>query len=249
MQNNLIVIIGSLRGGLSSFRSTIKAVPGTYALLVAKDADHPYWYKHARYDWSFQDPSNWDTAFDDFGLTWRTCSDVPNQWLGPSAGQPGSAGILLWCRRALESLVSNLAYDNLVILRSDCLWASLLPDGSDSILVPDGEHYGGITDRTTIIPWGLLPDYFSAIRRLWEDSTLKDDLLPLAPLNLERFLAYSLRKLPLKFFPWNTVCIRALGDSTRWAKGVWCPRLQKVIKYQSEYNTVCRNYGDDWRPL
>ncbi len=94
---------------------------------------------------------------------WRTILKVGDQWLGGIRGEgehPGSAGILLFFRwfllRCLQQGMLLQAYDRFVITRSDFFYEvmhpplSLLP--SSFIWIPDGEGWGGVTDRHIIVP-------------------------------------------------------------------------------------------------
>lgn len=94
---------------------------------------------------------------------WRAILKVGDQWLGGIRGEgehPGSAGILLFFRwfllRHLQQGMLLQAYDRFVVTRSDYYYEvmhpplSLLP--ADYIWIPDGEGWGGVTDRHIIVP-------------------------------------------------------------------------------------------------
>ena len=262
MSRDLIVIIGNLRGGKDAFRSTMAACKGSgdnlLALVVPQEQSHThhYWFRGATNSMLFTEPSDWEWTMDEYGTGWRKLSHLKSNWLGPCAGQQGSAGILLWCRRRLSDCVPAImkkGYDRMIVTRSDQLWADYIPeDTGDGLTVPNGEWYGGITDRLHIVSAKWVPEYLSAIRDIWDRP---ETVMPILArhadtINIEKALFHLLWRIPLYRIPYRTVCIKEPEDNNRWwSDCLPCDRLKKVVKYSSEYKLVCENYGEDWQPI
>jgi hypothetical protein len=93
---------------------------------------------------------------------WRHILQVKGEWLGGIASpnaQVGSAAILIYFRWLLlhqlvtEDMISQ--YDRFIVTRSDFFWPCPHPPLSllsqKYIWFPDGEFYGGLTDRHVVV--------------------------------------------------------------------------------------------------
>jgi hypothetical protein len=160
-------------------------------------------------------------------------------------------------------------YDRFVVTRSDFIWPCPHPPLSildrRSIWIPDGEQYGGFTDRHLVVSredaasvLGLIDDILLRPDELYEEMKHRSDWNP------ERFLALHLARKGLlarvKLFPYVMYSARGTRDTpSTWTPGRFEPSVRHVVKYPSEfrsaraYATTIRTREDwekgDWRRL
>lgn len=219
--------------------------------------DNPFW-NHAKYRWTTPRYDDWGVAFDDAQAAlgsrenWRVLLDVKEQWLGGVKGNgshPGSAGILMYFRlfllRCLQ--VENIfnRYKRVIVTRSDFMWDTPHPAlellDPDSIWIPDGEGYGGFTDRHAVLSQANHEDYLGILRPvLTSPSRTKQDMSGRSDWNLEKFIFHSLARTGAKvrLFPYPAFTVREWGGSTSWSKGKWNFKLGCYVKYPSELREV-----------
>ncbi len=224
------------------------------------DYANPFW-QHARYRWTGPEYDDFGDGFDiaqhhlaggklPISFNWRDILQIKDQWLGGIKGQeahPGSAGILIYFRwLLLHNLMSDgllHKYDRFIITRSDFLWTCPHPPLSTlpptEIWFPDGEGYGGLTDRHHVVSSQDLPYVINLI----DDVVLRpDDLMtrmaPRGDWNLESYIYFHLEQQDLlgrtRVFPQVMFSVRGQQDSTRWAAGKWDEDLGVFVKYESE---------------
>ncbi len=262
MRNSvLVVVLAETRAHehtFALFRSNLLDVlHADLALCVAEnereDTANPF-YQYARHIWTYQEPQDWGDAFDEAQAitgnagNWRQLLGIRDQWLGGIQGdnaQPGAAGILLFFRWFLkESLVkSNVLdrYDRFVITRSDFMHkVPHLPltflDPS-YVWIPDGEDYGGFTDRHVVVHRDdVIPALSIADEVIADPDGLYESLVHLKEWNLERYVKFSFTRLGLtprvKRYPYTMYTVRSVGGHTRWAKGQNVPQLGYHVKYK-----------------
>jgi hypothetical protein len=152
-------------------------------------------------------------------------------------------------------------YDRFVVTRSDFVWLcphpplSLLDRGF--VWIPDGEDYGGITDRHLVVSRedltasiDLIDDIVLWPEKLYEEMKHRDDWSP------EVFLKFHLARRGLaprvRRFPYVMYTARGLHETpSTWSPGRFDPSVKHVVKYPSEF-TKARAYAtvirtkDDW---
>jgi hypothetical protein len=247
-----------------SFKTNVlDALNADLALCIGMDdsynQDNPFW-QTARYLWTSKEYEDYGDGFDEAqsrligdapALDWRTILRVKDQWLGGIKGHdqhPGSAGILIYFRwLLLERLRSSGAlehYDRFVITRSDFVWLSAHPSlevlTPDYIWMPDGENYGGLTDRHVVLARDDVELYLNLMEPIVCDtSALISAMQGRSNWNLESYIKQHLRwrgaLARVKLFPYLMYSVRERQGSTRWARGVWNNRQNCFIKYISEY--------------
>ena len=109
------------------------------------------------------------------GLYWKEFLKIKDHLLGgiidKQYPQPGSAGILIFFRWfLLKNLVEhNLIneYDRFIITRSDYIYQLPHPKlnhlNENYIWIPDGEHYGGYTDRHVVLSKNNIEVYLNIL--------------------------------------------------------------------------------------
>jgi hypothetical protein len=157
----LVVIIGSLRGGEAAWQSLYRHVldvnQADLALMIGNATrSTSSLYARAKHVWEFPEYSDWADAIDTIaGPSWRTELKVnpAGGVLGGVQGHSGSGAIIFMARYWLLQRIRHLPYERFVVTRSDFVYKcrhnlSLLD--SDAVWVPEGQDFGGITDRHVI---------------------------------------------------------------------------------------------------
>ncbi len=229
------------------------------------DLGNPFW-QSSKYQWAAPDYGDFGDGFDEVQAQlvkdrengkaphWRELLTVKDQWLGGIKGpgqHPGSGGLLIYFR---WFLLNNLLrdgllerYDRFVVTRSDFFWPCPHPPmellDPHFIWVPDGEGYGGITDRHAVLSRDNIQTYLDIIEPvLKEPGVLAREMRFRTDWNLEKFIKFSLMRRDgdalLKFFPYCMYAVRGLFGKTRWSKGHWDWRRGYFIKYDQEFMTA-----------
>jgi len=112
----------------------------------------------------------------------------------------------------------------------------------DFIWIPDGEQYGGFTDRHVVLSKKNIVQYLNILNNMVLRSNeyfmgLKID----NEWNLEKLIAFHLEKnnvlQQVKLFPYIMYSVRNKDGTTRWQPGTYSDELGYFIKYHMEYNT------------
>ncbi len=184
-------------------------------------------------------------------LYWREFLKVRNQFLGgvnDKHKHPGSAGILIFFRWfLLKNLIDNNLinkYDRFIITRSDFIYQLPHPKieymNEDYIWIPDGEYYGGFTDRHVVLSKNNVESYLNILNNF----TLRSneyfmEMKTKSNWNLERLILFHLKKNNVlhlvKTFPYIMYSVRNKNGTTRWSQGTYSHQLGYYIKYKGEY--------------
>jgi len=229
------------------------------AINRRENQNNPF-YLAAKYIWQYEEPDDWGDAFDcaseheEVENNWRILKCVKDQWLGGIKGkqaQEGSAGILLFFRWLTKTklLEENLVnkYDRFIYTRSDYFYETphipLELLSKDKIWIPDGEDYGGVTDRymacnaLNIIPALSIADpMIKAPQDLIKTMSFSNHW------NLEKFIKFSFEKTGLwnqvQRFPFTMYSVRSKEGHTSWEKGEFDQGLGYYVKYPNEYSSA-----------
>jgi hypothetical protein len=208
-------------------------------------------FKNAKYTWTYPEQDDWADAFnfmsggDD---NWRILLNLQNQLFGgiKNCGHDGSAGILLFFRwflreKLIETDVVN-EYDIFIITRSDYYYDSPHPliDSTEHIWLPEGESYGGISDRHMVIPRKYILQSLNVTERMMRvPGNLYETMKNHHDWNIEKYLSFHfiLEKLyeHVRYFPRIMYAVRSDTAPTRWAEGYFEPEVNMRVKYPSEY--------------
>lgn len=246
------------------------------ALCVGKEANtsNPF-YAHANHVWEYPEVDDWGKAYDEIRKQtgsqneWRVVLAQGNQLFGGIVDadhpQGGSAGILIFMRWFLvqqlqkHSLVN--AYDRFIVTRSDYVWRIPHPPLSvlcpHNIWIPDGERYGGYTDRHIVVPQKWVVDALDFLSDMIRDpdAYLKHMQAWTQSMNFESFIVWNMKRKGLdssvRFFPYVAYTTRDPNDDRgRWSKGLYNESAGVIIKYQAEYDNylkykeIIRNNAD-----
>ena len=186
-------------------------------------------------------------------LFWREFLKIKNHILGGvkdnTNQHPGSAGILIFYRWfLLKNLLKNKLidkYDKFVITRSDFIYQLPHPKvekmDEKNIWIPDGEHYGGYTDRHVVLSKSNIEPYLNIFNNMVLRSNeyfMKMKIYN--EWNLEQLIKFHLQQNNIlsyvKFIPYIMYAVRNINGNTRWSYGEYSNELGYYIKYNDEYN-------------
>lgn len=245
----LFCIIGNLRAGDLCFESFNKNFPNVdLALCVGNTYPESKWRARAKYIWELDesDPEIWFDIFDRVSTQWRGFKHYPNLW-GPYQGLKGSGMIIMAFRQMLyEHLLSlDETYDRYVLTRSDHLYTfGALPSVKPGeIYIPEGEEYGGVTDRFSVAARDEFLKSLQIIEFLQTNYPHQPDLQtgdPRWSINVERWLKLFYEQSGLKIIktPRNMYTVARKDEQTRWkgpSLNIQCPHEGYYFKYPKEY--------------
>ena len=187
-------------------------------------------------------------------LYWREFLKIKDQFMGGIKDEhhqhPGSAGILIFFRwfllhNLIESDVIN-QYDRFVITRSDYIYQLPHPkiENMDEkcIWIPDGEHYGGYTDRHVVLSKNNIESYLNIFTNFVVRSNEFFSKMENRGgiWNLEEVIKFNFEQNNVlhlvKEFPYIMYSVRNVNGTTRWAAGNFSNELGYYIKYMSEFD-------------
>jgi hypothetical protein len=238
----LFCIIGNLRGGDLPLESYIKNFSQNTDLLlcVGNTYQESPWRNYSKYLYEIDESNEkiWENIYDEYSESWKKLDLKENVW-GPFNGLRGSGMIICGLRKKLYDFLinNNVVYDRYVLSRSDHFYISdFLPDvRSNTVYIPEGEDYGGITDRF------LVADHESFLKTL---SNIVPFIIdnPMLYNNIEQYLKHYYQKIMnLNIVRINRTMftIGRIDEQTRWRK----PKINfplpinkdYYIKYPEEY--------------
>lgn len=236
-------------------------------LAIGVDDNYNYnnpFYNNAKYKFLYKEPLDYGTAFD-YALgvegsskNWRQVLKIKDQWLGgildDKEAHPGSAGILIfyrwWLLHNIKQLNLTEKYDWFVVTRSDFFYEFEHPQtdifNPYRIYIPEGEDYGGITDRHIVVHKKYLTeslDLMSPI--LTTPELLYEEMKNCHDWNLEKYIKHIFEKRGLNItrFPRMMYAVRGEKDNTRWMGGTYLDDAKMIVKYESEYRLAKATKG------
>lgn len=256
----LIVVLCETRAHAKTFagfkQNLLDVFDADLALCVAEnereDKGNPF-YKHARYVWTCPEHEDWGCGFEqlmpDLHPRWRECAVIGTQWMGgikSEPNHPGSGGIVLFFRVFLSRMLQQHGlldqYDRIIITRSDYMFEVPHPPvellDNQFIWIPDGEHYGGYTDRHIICPSRHVLEVLSAADLFKENPDEVTHRMKSRDWNVERVLKDHFERVGLskwiRIMPYVMFAIREEGGHTSWSKGRYDKPMGFYVKYPEE---------------
>lgn len=269
MSSVLTVILGETRSHeltWNNFKTNVLDELGSdLALCVGESPTSDPFFENAKYVWTYpEQPRTYDGWVDAFTKEvcggnddWKILTHLRDQLFGGLCEtHKGSGGILLFFRWLLrKNLIENGLidkYDYFIVTRSDYYWDSphtrIFFDDPDSIFLPEGESYGGISDRHTVIPKKYILKALDVCYRISEcPGRTFDAMRPHREWNLEKYLKFHFVCEEIfdhvKWFPRNAYAVRSETAHTRWAQGTFEPEVNMIVKYPSEYELLKKYRG------
>ncbi len=263
-EKTLVIILSETRAWQFTFdkfkQNLLNVFDADLALCVAnnerEDRQNPF-YKEAKYIWQSEEYDDWGRGLEelisDYQADWRKVANIKDQWLGGIKTNPqhkGSAGILLYFRAFLKKCLEESGvlevYDRIIITRSDFIYniPHLPPRYLDNqfIWIPNGEDYGGYTDRHILCPTKYILEVLSVAENiLKEPNQLIKQLNNYNYWNLESYLKFAYHEKGLgkliKRFPYIMYAVKAKNAHTSWSQGVYNEKFGYNIKYKHEYTS------------
>jgi hypothetical protein len=273
MENVLVCMLAKTRAHRLTFpsfkRRVLDELNADLALALTIDEEYEYsnpFWQHARYRWTAPDFLDYGDAFDLAQRwlcqqrnvpqpDWRSMLRIKGHWQGRIQSpdpQPSASSILTFCRWLLlhglqqDNILDR--YDRFVITRSDFVWLCPHPPLSildcGAIWFPDGESYGGLSDRHLVASrtdvvncLNVLEDIVLHPEQLYEEMKHQTNW------NNEQVLAHHLGRKGLlqkvKLFPYVMYTARPVYDeSPTWSRGYYEPAVRHYVKYQGEFRTA-----------
>ena len=255
---------GQIRGGILCWKSFKKHILDHYqadlALVKPYERENDevvHWEMQARYVLKVKEHEDWApelTKINHGNSSWEILREPAMehwQFLGGVMGQPGSAGILLAYRYYasifLRSILKIEPYHWIFYVRSDYVYLCSPPPiialNPRKLYMPLCEHYGGYSDRFTImtsekadIYLGITEDLL-AHGEFWHEY-LKENCGGNANLECLIKLYLHRRGQEVEFFPPVSFTVRRDIDPTRWSAGAESDVGRPYgfrLKYQDEY--------------
>jgi SAM-dependent methyltransferase len=276
----LVCVLGQLRAHQLTwvnFKDNVLDTLGAdLAVCIGTDAGfdpaNPY-FANARHRWTIPEFADYGDGFEmarhELGgeAEWRALLAVRNQWLGGirgSTAHPGSGAIQIFFRWFLrhnllrDGLLDR--YDRFIVTRSDFFYVCPHPPiellDHNALWIPDGEDYGGFTDRHLVVAaedlaasLGLIDDIVLRPRALAAEMSGRADW------NIERYLRFQFEKKGLaprvRRFPYVMFTVRGKSDSSSWSWGQYDAETGMIVKYKSERDQALKyrnvlNTCEDW---
>lgn len=251
-------------------KNLLDPVDGDLAVCIGVKEDYDYanpYYQNAKYRFLYPEPDDYGSAFDaayelilkespesPYQLHWRKFLKIKDQFMGgisdPTDQHPGSAGILIFYRWfLLQNLLKHRLlekYDTFIITRSDYIYRLPHPKiewlSPNTIYIPDGESYQGVTDRHAILPREFVIHYLNILEHMvLRGKSYYKKMQEKPDWNLEKLIQFHLKQNGVwphvSFFPYVMFTVRPINGTTRWAAGKFSPEHNCYIKYMSEFET------------
>jgi hypothetical protein len=190
---------------------------------------------------------------------WKKLIKIKHFWLARIKGTSkiknnkgiysGGTGALLIYNRwfLLQKILKNKLlkkYDRFIITRSDFVWNIHHPRmenlSPEYIWIPNGEKYGGYTDRHAVLSKENLYDYLNLIEPiLLKPDELYEIMKSKNNWNLERYIKLYLKlkgySQKVKLFPYLMYSVRNSKIKTIFRPGTYSFKHRYFIKYFKEY--------------
>lgn len=268
MIKTLVIILAETREHELTFdnikKNLIDELNADLCLCIGVKDDYDYnnpFYTFAKHKFLYKEPTNYLSAFQfaeniinpNLKINWHKFMQLKDQFLGgvlvdPSIDHLGSAGILIFYRWFLLHKLNetNLInqYDRFIITRSDYIY--LLPHpkmeilNENNIWMPNGEHYGGLTNRHVVLNKTFLEPYLNILNCfILKNDEYFNKMKKYEKWNLEQLIGFHLYNnnnlKNVKFFPYIMYTVRSRNGTTRWQKGVYDEKHKYFIKYITEH--------------
>jgi len=238
----LVIVICQTRAHKTvwnSFKTNVlDSLQADLALCVSKSDTSDSFRENAKYVWEYDDFVDWGDAFDivkgEIGTNknWRDILNIDIQRESCLFGgikhknTIGSGAVLFYYRwRVLENIKKlglTQHYDWFIITRSDYYYTvphvPLTLLNKSSVWIPNGEKYGGVTDRHLICPSEYIERSIDMLKyMLTEPEHLMryyKEFLGSKGANPETFIMYYLQKqnIPIQFVPYFMYTVRELDE-------------------------------------
>ena len=260
----LVILNGSPRGGETTWQSLYTQLldvnQAELALAFGDSADrNSSLYSRAKYIWEFPEFEDWGVALDRIDTTWQRYRNRGN-FMGGVRGSNGnitigSGAILMWIRWFVKGKLQSERlldqYDWFVYTRSDHFYycphdLRLFMKDPSRLYVPNGEKYGGYTDRHLVAHRDLIIPALSLLDNVMKTGKKGKRV---TATNMEVFIKRCWQKMKLNVTLFDRMFFTCAvpGDKTRWMKGgdlsktpEHLKKLGLALKYPNEFKAAER---------
>lgn len=255
-EKTLVILIGNARGGEQTWKTLYKNLIDIYEadlLLCFGKTEHKQntLYQKANYIFELDEYSDWSEYYNIyFNNNWKNSflCGKDNGLAGGLELYNGSGAIIFAFRHFLKTQCLDIInlYDRIILTRSDYFYLyhhPILPN--DRIWIPEGEDYGGITDRCHIFPSKLYKEILGVVEYMDSDIGFKQ-ISQMNP-NPEQVLKvsfefYNILNLVHRYKRCQFT-VATQNDTTRWQKAnIKLLNYDDLyIKYINEYTLAINN--------
>ena len=273
----LVIIMGSIRGGEhtwhSMYRNLLDLNHADLALAVGYDDNkNSSLYIRTNYLWEFEEYKDWGEALDLIAsqddatyskyanTSWRAVLvDAMPDILGGYGKIMGSGAIIFWIRWFISNKLRELnlleRYDRFIVTRSDHYYLcehNLTGLDPTKVWVPEGQTWGGITDRHVVAPSEKILQVLNITPPLLRNpieylKVLAELDINLKSINPERLIRHRWNMQGIKYEKFRRMMFTCAvpGDKTRWKEGDPNNRGPQGVmpKYFGEYKLSNRTCG------
>jgi len=190
-------------------------------------------------------------------LHWHEFFKIKNMFMGGLKNEKnshvGSGGILIFFRWfLLKNLKENNLineYDRFIIARSDYIYELPFPNlelmSPEYIWIPNGEYYGGYTDRQVVLSKTNMESYLNILPNMTlQSNKYYNKMKSYDEWNFERLIKFHLEQNNVihlvREYPYIMYTVRKENDRTTWSIGDYSHHHGYYIKYMQEYNSYCK---------
>lgn len=260
MEKTIVILIGNARGGEQTWKTLYDNLIDVYSadLLLCfgkTNNTNNSLYKKAKYSFELEEYSNWNDYYEQFFRNKWKDAFLHGKNHGLAGGLDtyrGSGSIIFAFRHFLKNNCLDILnfYDRIILTRSDNFYLykhPILPN--NKIWIPQGEDYGGITDRCHIFPSSLAKEMLGVVEYM--DSNIGfSDISKIYNPNPEIVLLLSFRFYNLlnkiQRYKRCQFAVATKHDTTRWQKAdIELPNYKDLyIKYINEYRMALKNLNE-----
>lgn len=248
MKKYLIILAGSPRGGIKTWKTLIehvkKPLSADLAILCSdKWRGYEYLEKQAKFKWIFKEYKNYEEYYStNFSGSWE---DYFNKGLDTGLKSSGMLHFVFKDMVKKKYLETVLNYDYIIYTRFDQYHVADHPIGiKDKILIPEGEDYFGICDRHALVPKKYIEEFLGICEYVNSKDALdvKDNFLNCEVTFKNHLLKENIydqiKRTPRKQF---TTSLK--GEHTNWRVAKYKVYFTKkiMIKYPDEFLSSFHN--------
>ena len=260
MEKTIVVLIGNARGGEQTWKTLYDNLIDVYSadLLLCfgkTNNTNNSLYKKAKYVFELEEYNNWNNYYQQFFTNKWKDSFLHGKNHGLAGGldsYSGSGSIIFAFRHFLKNNCLDMlsSYDRIILTRSDNFYLykhPILPN--DKIWIPQGEDYGGVTDRFHIFPSSLIKEMLGIVEYMDSDIGF-NDIIKIHNPNPEivLLLLFKFYNILNKIHRYKRCqfAVATKEDTTRWQKGsIPLPNYEDLyIKYINEYRMALKNLNE-----
>jgi hypothetical protein len=255
----LVIMIGNARGGEKAWQKAYNnLLKPHYADLAicfgVSNQKISSLYKHSKYIWEIEEYHNWRNYYtiNCHRSFWEKSLSLGRHsgLLGGIDNNAGSGAIIFAIRHfILKNYRAILEqYETIILTRSDhyYMYADDTNKDKNKIWIPEGEDWGGITDRHIEFNSRYITEVLDVLAFIDSEdgyNILKKENRSNPEGVLEAMFRYH--NLPIARYKRNQFCVALKTDKTRWYFPGSFPTFfdkELLVKYKNEYVDCLNNY-------